>query len=95
MSFPLWLDVLSIVSLTLALYCAPVRRDDIATRNRRRMTIVNAVWPIFALASDRMGLRTAWGRGRGAQENLLHAQPECCRVTPIPTNAQHLRSNGP
>ncbi len=53
---PAWLKVLAVVSLIFAGGCAAAIAVDIARGRRRRMWIMNVVWPVTTLWSGPHGL---------------------------------------
>ena len=55
---PQWLEIVAIVSLTVAGCCAGVIALDVAAGHRQKMWIMDVVWPVTALWSGPIGL---WG----------------------------------
>ncbi|HTQ40801.1 MAG TPA: DUF4396 domain-containing protein [Pirellulales bacterium] len=76
---PVWLSVVSVISLVLAGVCAVVIAIDLLTGHRQPMAIMNLVWPITALYGGPLALwaymRIGRSGSRGSMANMQHGAP--------------------
>ena len=73
---PLWLTVLSIVSLSLGVLCAVIIVVDIAQGNRQHMWIMEVVWPVTALYAGPVALYAYYKIGRLSTRRTMHQAKE-------------------